>query len=151
MRRLARPLLLLLPFVLALSGDARRRAPTAGTAADGVDLPSRSSDRGADAALERSLLERFAPVILLAPRERALPANVDWYLARARLDPDPRGDDLELTWDGSTLALLADGMPADPASASGLEELASAREDGSYAAHAGRLDGDLWEILILPL
>jgi len=90
MRRLARPLLLLLPFVLALSGDARRRAPTAGTAADGVDLPSRSSDRGADAALERSLLERFAPVILLAPRERALPANVDWYLARARLDPDPR-------------------------------------------------------------
>jgi hypothetical protein len=69
----------------------------------------------------------------------------------ARLDPDPRGDDLELTWDGATLALVADGMPADPSSADALERLAASRESGAYAAHAGRLDGDLWEILVLPL
>jgi hypothetical protein len=38
---------------------------------------------------EEALLLRHAPVVLLAPDERAFPANVDWYLARARLDPDP--------------------------------------------------------------
>jgi hypothetical protein len=42
-------------------------------------------------------------------------------------------------------------MPADPSSAAALELLAAAREDGSYAAHAARLDDDLWEILVLPL
>jgi hypothetical protein len=31
-------------------------------------------------------VERFAPLLLLAPGERALPANVEWYLARSRLD-----------------------------------------------------------------
>jgi hypothetical protein len=69
----------------------------------------------------------------------------------ARLDPNPRGDDLELTWDGSTLALVVDGMPTDPAGASALERIASAREEGAYAAHAHRLEGDLWELLVLPL
>jgi len=69
----------------------------------------------------------------------------------ARLEPDPRGDDLELTWDGSTLALAADGMPADPASAAALERIAAEREEGPYAAHAHRLEGDLFELLVLPL
>jgi hypothetical protein len=69
----------------------------------------------------------------------------------ARLDPDPRGDNLELTWDGAALALVVDGMPGDPSDAAALERLASARESASYAAQAGRLDGALWEILILPL
>jgi hypothetical protein len=32
-------------------------------------------------------LERFAPLLLLlAPGERALPANVEWFLARSRLE-----------------------------------------------------------------
>lgn len=69
----------------------------------------------------------------------------------ARLDPDPRGDDLALTWDGETLTLLADGLPADPSAAEALEALATARVTGPYAAHAHRLDGDLWEVSILPL
>ncbi len=34
-----------------------------------------------------ALLERFAPLVLLAPDERARPANVEWYLARARFEP----------------------------------------------------------------
>jgi hypothetical protein len=83
MRRLPRPLLLPL-LALALSGHARLRTD------EGAGAPRRSLDRGVAPALERSLLGRFAPVVVLAPGERALPANVDWYLARARLDPDPR-------------------------------------------------------------
>lgn len=69
----------------------------------------------------------------------------------ARLEPDPHGDDLELTWDGSTLALVEDGRPASPSGASALERIAAGREDGAYAAHAHRLDGDLFELLVLPL
>ena len=68
-----------------------------------------------------------------------------------RLDPEPRGDDLELTWDGSMLALRQDGRPVDAANAAALERIASEREGGAYAATAHRLDGDLFEILILAL
>ena len=52
---------------------------------------------GLDDALEESLLQRFAPVVLLAPGERAKPANVDWFLDRARLDPDPNAPRLRVT------------------------------------------------------
>ena len=100
------------------------------------------------AALEGSIEPPYRAVARRRPELWAVGASA---IEVVRLDPDPRGDDLELTWDGATLTLVVDGMPADPGSASALEELASAREDGSYAAHAGRLDGDLWEILILPL
>ena len=37
----------------------------------------------------------------------------------ARLDPDPRGGELELSWNGSELALTIDGLPADPSRAVG--------------------------------
>ena len=68
-----------------------------------------------------------------------------------RLDPDPRGDDLELTFDGEVSALLVDAMPASPAGAESLRSLAESRQEGAYAAHAHRLVDDLWEILILSL
>lgn len=68
-----------------------------------------------------------------------------------RLEPDPRGDELELTWNGSALDLTIDELPADPVRAAALERIASARVDGAYAAHAHRLTGDLWELLVLPL
>lgn len=68
-----------------------------------------------------------------------------------RLDPDPRGDDLELTFDGEVSALLVDAMPAAPAGAEPLRSLAESRQEGAYAAHAHRLVDELWEILILPL
>jgi hypothetical protein len=38
------------------------------------------------AAARRVLLDAYAPVVLLAPGERALPTRVEWYLARARLE-----------------------------------------------------------------
>lgn len=68
-----------------------------------------------------------------------------------RLDPDPDGNDLELTWDGQTLALAADGIPVDVGRAEALERVASEREAGPYAARAQRLDGDLFEVSVLPL
>ena len=68
-----------------------------------------------------------------------------------RLSPDPGGNELALTWDGETLSLLRDTLPADPVAASALEELATARRHGPYAAHARRLADDLWEISVLPL
>ena len=69
----------------------------------------------------------------------------------ARLDPDPDGDDLQLTWDGSTLALAADGIPVDVERAAALERLERERQRGPYAARAQRLDGGLFEVSVLPL
>jgi len=68
-----------------------------------------------------------------------------------QLDPDPDGDDLELSWDGSTLALAADGIPVAVERAQALEQLASERQPGPYAARARRLEDDLFELSILPL
>jgi hypothetical protein len=72
-------------------------------------------------------------------------------IAVERLAPDPRGDELQLTWDGSELSLTTDGVPADPAQASALERIATSRVSGAYAAHARRLRDDLWELSVLPL
>jgi hypothetical protein len=68
-----------------------------------------------------------------------------------QLRPDPRGDDLELTFDGETHALRIDSLPAGPESAEALRSLAESREDGAYAAHAHRLAGDLFEVQVLAL
>jgi hypothetical protein len=54
--------------------------------------PGAASDlngNGLEDRREETLLARHAPLVILAPGERALPANVDWYLERARLEPDP--------------------------------------------------------------
>ena len=68
-----------------------------------------------------------------------------------RLEPEPRGDELELTWNGSELELTIDDVPAEPTRAAALERLANERVDGAYAAHAHRLRGDLWELSVLAL
>ena len=53
-----------------------------------------------------------------------------------RLEPEPHGDELELTWNGSELSLNVDDLPADPARAAALERLAAERLDSAYAARA---------------
>jgi len=68
-----------------------------------------------------------------------------------RLEPEPRGDELELTWNGSELELTIDDVPAEPTRAAALERLANERVNGAYAAHAHRLRGDLWELSVLAL
>ena len=99
-------------------------------------------------ALEGAIERPYRALALRRPEMWAVGASA---IEVVQLDPGTRGDDLELTWDGATLSLVADGMPADPSSAAALERLAAGRESGAYAAHAGRLDSDLWEILVLPL
>jgi len=99
-------------------------------------------------ALEGSIAPPYRAVAI---RREALWAVGARTIDVARLDPDPRGDELELTWDGAVLTLVADRMPADPRHAVALERLAAGREDGRYAAHAHRLAGEQWEVLVLPL
>jgi hypothetical protein len=89
-------------------------------------------------------------------RALALRRNDLWAVGASaievvRLDPEPAGDDLELAWDGSTLSLVSDGISLDPNNAPALERIAREREHGSYAAQAHRLDGDLFELVVLPL
>jgi hypothetical protein len=109
---------------------------------DGVDLTPFAE------SLEDSI---EPPYRALAHRRPELWAVGAVRIEVARLDPDPGADELELTWDGDVLGLTADGVPADPSRASALERLAAARESGAYAAHANRLEGDLFELLVLPL
>jgi hypothetical protein len=94
----------------------------------------------------------------LAPPFRAVGLRHDelWAVGGSSIDvvqlvPDPNGDDLELSWDGETLALAADGIPVDVERAQALERLASERQRGPYAARARRLEDNLFELSILPL
>lgn len=100
------------------------------------------------AALEGAIEPPYRATAIRRPELWAVGATA---IEVARLDPDPRGDDLELTWDGATLALVVDGRPVDPSAAPALERIASEREEGAYAAHAHRLESDVFELLVLPL
>lgn len=100
------------------------------------------------AALEGSI---ESPYRAVAVRREDVWAVGACRIEVARLDPDPDADQLELTWDGTTLALLADGAPAAASRAPALERVASERRSGSYAAQAHRLHGDLWELSVRPL
>ncbi len=100
------------------------------------------------AALE-GLLE--APYRAVAVRRDDLWAIGARRIEVVRLDPDPDGHDLELTWNGSAHTLALDGALASPERATALGRIATERVKGSYAAHAHRVDGDLWEILVLAL
>lgn len=100
------------------------------------------------AALEGAIAPPYRATAFRRPELWAVGATA---IEVARLDPDPRGNDLELTWDGSTLVLTEDGRPSDPTNAQALESLARESESGPYAASAHRLDGDLFEVLVLPL
>lgn len=110
---------------------------------------------GGGAALEQlaaALSESLAPPYrAVAVRRDDLWAVGGTAIDVVRLDPDPRGDDLQLTWDGSTLALAADGIPVAVERAAALERVAAERESGPYAARAQRLEGNLFELSILPL
>lgn len=103
-------------------------------------------------AFAAALSESIAPPYrALAVRRPELWAVGAVTIDVQRLDPDPRGGELQLTWRGSSLELTIDGVPADPAQAKALEHIASERIAGSFAAHAHRLLNDLWEVSVLPL
>jgi hypothetical protein len=92
-----------------------------------------------------------APYRALAVRRPELWAVGAVAIEVAQLDPDPRGTELELTWNGSELALTIDELPAEPSRASALERIGARRIRGSYAAHAHRVRDDRWELSILQL
>ena len=100
------------------------------------------------AALEGAIEPPYRAAAFRRPELWAVGATA---IEVARLGPDPGGDDLDLTWDGTTLALTLDGRPVDPSAAPALERIAAEQEDGAYAAHAHRLADDLFELLVLPL
>lgn len=100
------------------------------------------------AAVESALARPFRAV---AVRREELWAVGAVAIRVERLQPDPGGDEVELTWDGTALACLRDGRPVDASHAVALERLAAAEESGAYAAHAHRLADDLFEVLVLPL
>ncbi len=79
-RRVRGPVLLFLAALVALvpaaSAESVRRPTDADQAAEPLSAPAR-----------RALLATYAPVVLLAPDERALPAHAEWFFARARLLP----------------------------------------------------------------
>jgi hypothetical protein len=111
-------------------------------AGDGLDLAPFA------AALRSSISPPYRALAVRRPELWAVGAVA---LDVQRLDPDPRGNELQLTWDGSRLELTIDGVPADPAQASALERIASVRVSGAYAAHAHRIHDDLWELSVLAL
>jgi hypothetical protein len=92
-----------------------------------------------------------APFRAMAVRRDDLWAVGGSSIEAVQLTPDPEGDDFELSWDGETLALAADGIPVDVGRAAALERLAAARQRGPYVARARRLEGDLFELSILAL
>ena len=99
-------------------------------------------------ALRESIVPPYRALAVRRPEVWAVGAVA---IEVERLDPDPRGNELELTWNGSELELTIDDLPADPSSAPALERLAADRVSGAYAAHAHRLHGDLWELSVLQL
>jgi hypothetical protein len=104
------------------------------------------------APFAQALSESIAPPYrALAVRRPELWAVGAVAIEIERLDPSPRGDELQLTWNGSALELTIDGVPADPAQAAALERIAAARVRGPYAAHASRVRGDVWELSVLAL
>ncbi|HET6438393.1 MAG TPA: Vps62-related protein [Anaeromyxobacter sp.] len=81
-------------LLAAVLAAAAASAPARDAGADLLlDLPTSLVPAEPPAPAERGrLLLTFAPLVLLAPGEDALPANVQWYLARSRLEqPVERG------------------------------------------------------------
>jgi len=140
--------------------DAVATAEMEGTDGDEVEfvaLPDGSFvlESGADGADPGRFAEALGDEIEAPYRALAVRRPEVWVVGAVsievgRLDPDPRGTELELVRNDS-LELTIDDLPADPAQASALERIASGRIDGPYAAHAHRLRGDLWELSVLAL
>jgi hypothetical protein len=99
----------------------------------------------------------LADAVTLPPPYRANAVRQDgplWVVAArgietVRLEQDPGGARVEVTWDGTERTVRIDGEPT-LAGLPELERIGAARH-ASYVVTAGRLDGETWEILVSPL
>jgi hypothetical protein len=92
----------------------------------------------------------------LAPpyRARAVRQDEVWVVAARRievveLEDDPRGDDVELAWDGTERSVRVDGEPTMLGMPE-LERLGAQRHD-AYVVTARRLAGRVWEVAVSAL
>ena len=139
--------------------DAVATAEVAGIAGDEVEfvaLPDGTfvveSEGGADPTpFADALGDIERPFRALAVRRPEVWAVGAVSIEVGRLDPDPSGNELGLTWNESTLELTIDDIPADPGRAEALRRIAASRVAGAYAAHAHRLRDDVWELSVLAL
>lgn len=106
---------------------------------------ARALDRdgdGLDDALEDALLERHAPIVLLAPTEQALPASTDWLLARASIESAPGPGQSPRVMQASILGavgvLVARAVP-------GIDE-PGARLHLARGARAGAAERSVWTV-----
>lgn len=108
---------------------------------------------------EEGDLARFAEAVeeeLKPPYRAQAVHNGDgaWAVAAeaielVELGREVEGEHIELTVSGSERMLLVDGAPAF-GSLRELEQLGEARGD-DYVVRAARVDGDLWDVRVLPL
>jgi hypothetical protein len=151
-----------------VTGLARRRewdavatSEAPGTAGDEVEFVALDDGRLlSEIAIADVDLESLATALRGAvdPPYRAVARHRDgmWAIGASsietvRLGPSTYGDDLDLTWDGNGLELVADGEPSDPAKAPALERYAKQRQSGPYVVNAHRLVGDIFEVHVFPL
>jgi hypothetical protein len=113
-----------------------------------VESPAHTDAAPFAAALRDGIAPPYRALAVRRPELWAIGAVA---IEVGRLDPDPRGDDLQLNRIGAALELTIDGVPADPAQAVALERIAASRVDGPFAAHAQRIRGDLWELTVRAL
>ena len=122
-----------IPRLLACLVAAALSLPAAARAVD------RDGD-GLDDAVEDALLERHAPIVLLAPTEEALPASAEWLLARADIETAPGEPPrvLEASVLGAVGALVARAIPGIDAP--------GARLRLARATRAGTADRAVWTV-----
>jgi hypothetical protein len=100
---------------------------------------------------------RLARAIAVTPpfRAHAVRRGPDtWAIGVRRIETvvlatDPRGDAVELVWDGAERSVRIDGEPT-LAGVPELERLGASRHD-AYVVTADRLMGSTWEVSVAPL
>jgi len=118
--------------------------------ADGT-LVVEGDEEGDLALLAEAVEEELKPPY----RAQAVRADEDgWTVAAEAIDlvelpRELEGDELELTVRQGERMLVVDGVPAFGATRE-LEELGAERGD-DYVVRASRVDGDLWDVRVLPL
>lgn len=112
-------------------------------------------DEGVSEEALEPLVEALDEVLEPPYRAEAVRRGDVWAVAARRIEvavlPDVEGQELMLTMQEGSRSLTVDAMPVF-GGVPALERVGAERfESGSYVATANRLEGDLWEIRVMPL